>query len=61
MTGTVPALSIVFMIITCAISFGVPIALFIYLRLVKKADIYPFFAGCVSFQRTFRGGVSGAL
>ena len=34
------------MIITCAISFGVPIALFIYLRLVKKADIYPFFAGC---------------
>ena len=46
MTGTVPALSIVFMIITCAISFGVPIALFIYLRLVKKADIYPFFAGC---------------
>ena len=46
MTGTVPALSIVFIIITCAISFGVPIALFIYLRLVKKADIYPFFAGC---------------
>ena len=46
MTGTVPALSIVFMIITCAISFGVPIALFLYLRLVKKADIYPFFAGC---------------
>lgn len=46
MTGNVPTLSIVFMIITCAISFGVPIALFFYLRLVKKADIYPFFAGC---------------
>lgn len=46
MTGTVPALSIVFMIVTCAISFGVPIALFLYLHLVKKADIYPFFAGC---------------
>ncbi len=46
MTGTVSTLSIVFMIITCAISFGVPIALFLYLHLVKKADIYPFFAGC---------------
>ena len=46
MTGTVPVLSIIFMIITCMISFGVPIALFLYLRLVKKADIYPFFAGC---------------
>ena len=46
MTGTVPVLSIAFMIITCMISFGVPIALFLYLRLVKKADIYPFFAGC---------------
>jgi len=46
MTGTVPSLSIAFMIITCMISFGVPIALFLYLRLVQKADIYPFFAGC---------------
>ena len=46
MTGTVPVLSIIFMIITCMISFGVPIALFLYLRLVKKADIYPYFAGC---------------
>ena len=46
MTGTVPVLSIIFMIITCMISFGVPIALFLYLRLVIKADIYPFFAGC---------------
>ena len=46
MTGTVPVLSIAFMIITCMISFGVPIALFLYLRLVKKANIYPYFAGC---------------
>lgn len=46
MNGTVPVLSIAFMVITCAISFGVPIALFLYLRIVKKADIYPFFAGC---------------
>lgn len=46
MTGTVPSISIVFMVITCMISFGMPIALFLYLRLVKKADIYPFFVGC---------------
>ena len=48
MTGTVPVLSIAFMIITCAISFGVPIALLLYLHLAKKADIYPFFAGCTA-------------
>ena len=46
MTGTVPALSIVFMAVTCATCFLTPLALFLYLRLVKKADIYPFFAGC---------------
>ena len=46
MTGTVPTLSIVFMAVSCAICFLTPLALFLYLRLVKKADIYPFFAGC---------------
>ena len=46
MTGSVPILSIVFMAVSCAICFLVPLALFLYLRLVKKADIYPFFAGC---------------
>ena len=46
MTGTVPALSIAFMALSCAISFGVPLALFLYLWLAKKADVYPFFAGC---------------
>ena len=46
MTGTVPAISIVFMAVSCAICFLTPLALFLYLRLVKKADIYPFFAGC---------------
>ena len=46
MNGTVPVLSIVFMIISCAFSFCLPVALFLYLRFVKKADIYPFFAGC---------------
>ena len=46
MTGTVSSLSIAFMAVSCLISFGVPIALFIYLQVAKKADIYPFFAGC---------------
>ena len=39
MTGSVPILSIVFMAVSCAICFLVPLALFLYLRLVKKADI----------------------
>ena len=34
------------MAVSCAICFLTPLALFLYLRLVKKADIYPFFAGC---------------
>lgn len=46
MYGTVPTLSIVFMVITLIVSIGLPIALFIYLRVVRKADVYPFFAGC---------------
>ena len=46
MTVTVPALSIVFMAVSCAVCFLTPLALFLYLRLVKKADVYPFFAGC---------------
>ena len=46
MTGSVPVLSIVLMAVSCALCFLVPLALFLYLRLVKKADVYPFFAGC---------------
>ena len=42
MSGTVPALSIFFMVITCILSIGTPIALFLYLRFARKADIYPF-------------------
>ena len=34
------------MAISCAVCFLVPLALFLWLRLVKKADVYPFFAGC---------------
>ena len=46
MTGTVPVISIIFMAISCAICFLAPLALFIWLRLKKGADIYPFFVGC---------------
>lgn len=46
MSGTVPVLSIAFMVLSCLVCFVVPIALFLYLRFAKKADIYPFFAGC---------------
>ena len=46
MTGTVPTLSIVFMAVSILIGFGLPLALFLYFRLKKKADILPFFIGC---------------
>ncbi len=41
---TVPRLSIIFMGISCAFSFLMPLGLFIYFRR-KKADILPFFTG----------------
>ncbi len=46
MNGSVPPLSIVYMIISCLIGFALPLAAFLYLRLKKKADILPFFIGC---------------
>ena len=46
MNGTVPVLSIVCMAVSLVIAFGVPIALFIYFRKKKGADILPFFIGC---------------
>ena len=46
MTGTVPILSIIFMIFSILIGFGLPLALFLYLRMKKRADILPFFIGC---------------
>lgn len=46
MSDTVPSLSIVFMTVTCAISFGLPIFLLLYFRIRKRADILPFFIGC---------------
>ena len=46
MSGTVPSLSIVFMIISCVIGFAIPVVLLLYFRLRKKADYLPFFIGC---------------
>ena len=46
MNGTVPVLSIVCMAVSLVIAFGVPIALLIYFRRKKGADILPFFIGC---------------
>ena len=42
----VPALSIVFMSISCICAFAMPIVLLIYFRTKKKAEILPFFVGC---------------
>ncbi len=46
MTGTVPTLSIVFMALSALIGFALPVALLLWLRLKKKADLVPFFIGC---------------
>ena len=46
MAMSVPLSSIICMIITGMISFGIPIALFIYLIAKKDAEVLPFFVGC---------------
>ena len=46
MNETVPTLSIVFMGISCAVGFGIPVVLLLYFRIKKHADILPFFVGC---------------
>lgn len=46
MNETVPTLSIVFMSISCAIGFAIPVVLLLYFRIRKHADILPFFIGC---------------
>ncbi len=45
----VPISSIVFMLISCAIGFGLPVGLLLYFLLKKKANIVPFFIGCAVF------------
>lgn len=49
MLGTVPNLSIIFMVISCIAGFAIPVVLFFYFRKKKNADILPFFVGCVVF------------
>ena len=46
MTAQVPALTIVFCTVSCILAFAIPIALMLYLRIKKHADILPFFIGC---------------
>lgn len=46
MTGQVPALTIIFCVISCILSFAIPIALLLYYRIKKHADMLPFFIGC---------------
>jgi len=45
----VPQLSIIFMIISAAVGIILPIAVCVYLRIRKKADLPPFVIGCVVF------------
>ena len=49
MNYTLPAVTIVFMILSCLAGFGIPVFLFFYFRKKKRADILPFFIGCVMF------------
>ncbi len=46
MSGTVPVLSVLFMGISFLFGLALPIALLLYFRLKKHADILPFFIGC---------------
>ena len=46
MTAQVPALTIIFCTVSCILAFAIPIALLLYLRIKKHADILPFFIGC---------------
>lgn len=46
MTAQVPALTILFCTVSCILAFAVPIALLLFLRIKKHADILPFFIGC---------------
>lgn len=46
MTQSVSTLSILCMIVSGLIGFGLPVGLLLYFRLKKKADVLPFFIGC---------------
>lgn len=64
MNGKVPVLSIILMFISCITVFLVPVFLFGYFRQRKKADILPFFVGClvmILFAFVIEAGVNKAL
>lgn len=46
MNYEVPISSIVCMGISCLVGLAIPVLLFLYFRLKKRADIVPFFVGC---------------
>ena len=46
MEGRVPLLSILFMLLSLLVGFGLPVGMLLYLRIKKKADMLPFFIGC---------------
>ena len=46
MNETVSIMTMVCMAVAALAGFGIPVALFLYYRLKKRADIVPFFIGC---------------
>ncbi len=46
MSGQVPTLSIVMMGVSCLAGIAIPVCLFFWYRIRKKADVLPFFVGC---------------
>ena len=49
MADKVPALSMTLMAVMLVVSLAIPVGLFLYYRLKKKADYLPFFAGILVF------------
>ena len=47
MSAKISSLSVIFMVISCSIATVVPFLLLVFFRVRKKADILPFFVGCL--------------
>ncbi len=63
----VPVLSILFMGVSAAVAFGIPVGLFLYLKIRKKTDVLPFVIGCavmllfvMVLERLVHGAVLGS-
>lgn len=48
MNDKISSLSVTFMVVSCSIATVVPFLLLVYFRVRKRADILPFFAGCLT-------------